>query len=270
MNTPTISPISLGRIRSITRAELLLLSRNRAALVNAMLPPLAVVGLISSTHSGGGGTTGGLSSNAFVTTALLGFVMLSTVYYNLVTTYVARREGLVLKRLRVGEITDVEILTGAASASIVLAVAQILLFGIASAVALGLPVPVNLPVFAVGMLGGVALFALLAAASATFTRTVEMAQITTLPVLFACVLGSGTMFPLDSLPRPLADVLQYLPLTPPVELLRLGWLGTTGKALPVDFAGAFGAAAEPTAILAAWTVVGVLVVRRWFRWEPRR
>ena len=259
--------LSGRRIGSIARAELLLLMRNRTALMNAVLPPVLIVGMVASAHVNAGS---GLSGNAFLTTSLLGFVLLSTVYYTLVGTYVARRETLVLKRLRVGEVTDAEILMGAAGPAIVLALAQIVLFSVAASGFLGLPVPANAIVLLIGILGGVGMFALLAAASAIITRSVELAQITTLPLIGACLLGSGTTIPLGMEPGPVADVLRFLPLTPPLELMRLGWLGTTGVGPTTGFAGAFGAAVVPVAILAAWVILGAVAVRRWFLWEPRR
>jgi ABC-2 type transport system permease protein len=55
-----------------------------------------------------------------------------------------------------------------------------------------------------------------------------------------------------------------------IELIRLGWVGTTGTAAPVDFAGTFRAAAAPVGLLVAWLALGGAAVKRWFRWEPRR
>jgi ABC-2 type transport system permease protein len=268
-----VSPVSRARaagaarrVRAIGRAELLLLWRNRMALFNALVPPVAIIALVAGANA----DSGGLSTNAFLVTTLLGFVLLSVVYNMLVGTYVARREELMLKRLRVGEATDAEILAGTAGAAIVLALAQIVLFVVAGAVFLRLPVPVNAPVLAFGVLAGVGVFVLLAAASATFTRTVELAQVTTVPIVLACLAGSGVIVPLSVLPGPVAAALRFMPLTPVVELLRLGWLGTTGDGPPRTFVGVLGAAALPAGVLAAWTVLGAVVVRRWFRWEPRR
>jgi ABC-2 type transport system permease protein len=113
-------------------------------------------------------------------------------------------------------------------------------------------------------------FVLLAAASAAFTRTTELAQVTTLPVLMACMVGSGLVVPLDELPARVADILRALPLTPVVDLLRLGWAGTTGEAAPTGFAGSLELAARPLFLLIGWLVLGTVAVRRWFRWEPRR
>lgn len=254
------------KVRALGQAELVLFWRNRTALFNALALPVGVLLVLTNLPIEGDA----LSRNAFVITSLLAFVMLAPVYYNLVSTFVARREDLVLKRLRVGELTDTSILVGTASPAIVIALTQIVLFGGVGAVLMDLPMPVNLPVLLLGVLGGVGLFTLLAAVSAAYTRTVEMAQITSLPVLMACVLGSGLMVPLTAFPDTVARALRLLPLTPALELMRLGWLGSTGADAPVDFTGVLKASLGPLATLAVWTVLGAYVVHRWFRWEPRR
>ncbi len=249
------------RLGAIGRAELVLLVRNRMALFNAVLLPLLVSGMIAL-----GGDTGDPDASARLVTGLLGFVLLGVLYYTLVSTYVARREDLVLKRLRVGTLTDAEILTGTAGPATAVAFGQMVLFVVAGAAFAGLPVPVNAPVLLVGVLGGAAVFVLLAAASAAFTRTVELAQITTLPVLLVSFVGAEFAIPADALPPAVAQTLRLLPLGPTLELVRLGWLGVPGQGV----LGVLGEAAAPAGLLAAWTVLGWLAVRRWFRWEPRR
>ena len=89
-----------------------------------------------------------------------------------------------------------------------------------------------------------------------FTRTVEMAQVTSLPVLVACMLGSGVMFPLSVMPDGVATALRLLPLTPVLDLMRAGW--------------ADGPVLRPLIVLAVWIAFGTYAVRRWFRWDPRR
>lgn len=265
--TATRARASLRRLGRLGRSEMLLFRRNGTALFNALLLPVALVGFLAGVNADEGG---GLPANAFVTTSLLGFLLLGVVYYNLVTTYVARREELVLKRLRTGELTDVEILAGVAVPMGAVAVVQSVLAVATGALLLGLPAPVNAPVLVAGLLGGVVVFVALAALSSTVTRTVEMAQITTLPVLAVCLFGAGLAVPVELLPGPVAGVGRFLPLTPAMELMRLGWLGTTGDGLARDFAGVLGAAARPAGVLAVWAVLAVVGVRRWFRWEPRR
>jgi ABC-2 type transport system permease protein len=82
----------------------------------------------------------------------------------------------------------------------------------------------------------------LAAASTAFTRTVESAQITALPLLVVSTGLCGLFFPLSDL---LATVARFLPLAPVVELGQLGLVGLTADGAVVDLAGAWRAAAHP-------------------------
>ena len=85
------------------------------------------------------------------------------------------------------------------------------------------------------------------------------------------LLAAAGLFPLAMLPEPLRWVAEALPLTPVVELMRLGLTGTTaGGGHHLGLAASFGAAAAPVLVLAAWTIAGAWAARRWFRWEPRR
>ncbi|SDJ24714.1 ABC-2 type transport system permease protein [Lentzea albidocapillata subsp. violacea] len=234
------------RAVAVGQAELKLFWRNRTALFNSLLLPLLLAPVLYSVDADG----------VPLVVGLIGFALLMAVYYNLVTTFVARREELVLKRLRVGELTDPEILAGAALPSVVVALGQMVLYTVVVGVITGVALPARPWFLLLGVLGGVAVFVLLAAASSAFTRTVEMAQVTSLPVLMACMLGSGLIFPLSVLPGGIASVLKYLPLTPVLELLRAGW--------------ADGPVLQPLIVLAVWIVLGTYAVQRWFRWDPRR
>jgi ABC-2 type transport system permease protein len=110
---------------------------------------------------------------------------------------------------------------------------------------------------------------LLAAATTKITRNAEMAQMSTLPVFVVCLVFSGMLVPVDAFHDRIAAVAQFLPLTPVVDLTRLGLLGTTGDAPAVGLVETFGDAVSPAAILVAWIMVGIYLTRRWFHWEPR-
>jgi ABC-2 type transport system permease protein len=111
---------------------------------------------------------------------------------------------------------------------------------------------------------------LLAAVSTSFTRTVEAAQFTTLPLVMATTMLSGLLIPLSGFPEQLAQAARFLPLTPVVELTRLGLLGKTWDGQVVDTTGAWAASPLALAVLAAWLVAGVPLARAVFRWAPRR
>ena len=163
---------------------------------------------------------------AMLVTWLTAFALLAAVYYNLVTAMVARREELVLKRLRSGEITDAEILAGTAAPAVAVAWVQVAVAAVAAVAAFGMDLQANALLVLAALLLGTTVFVLLAAVTAAVTRTVEMAQVTTPPVLMLSFVFSGLLFPLATLPEPLRSVGQALPLTRVVELMRLGLTGT--------------------------------------------
>jgi ABC-2 type transport system permease protein len=242
---------AVRRIRSLAGAEALLLRRNPMALLTGVLTPVGLTLAVRAAPPAGQTVVIGTS----LATGLAGFAMLALVYYNLVTILVARREELMLKRLRTGECTDAEILAGAAVPSALLAWGQI-------ALAIGvfaLRWPANIVVLLLGLVLGTLVFGLLAALSTTVTRTVEMAQVTTLPVL---AVSSIFAVPgaIGGLPPVLTDVGQWLPMSRVVELVHQGLTG----------AGSLSDVLAPVLVLCAWVAVAGWATRRWFRWEPRR
>ncbi|MDT0345036.1 ABC transporter permease [Streptomyces litchfieldiae] len=247
------------RMRALGRAEMTLLLRNRTALFVALLMPVGMVGMSwsSSRELDLAGT--GLSRGEAVLTGGVGLVLVMVVYLGLVPTYVARREERVLKRLRTGELTDAEIMAGTALPAAALAVAQCVVLVASGSVVLDVAAPRQVPLLIVGLVMGVVLLTACAAATASFTRTVESAQITGLPLLMVSVVGSGLYVPLEVLPDRVADVCRLLPLTAVVELIKGGWLGG------LDGTGLLRA----LGLAVAWTALAVFAVRRWFRWEPR-
>jgi ABC-2 type transport system permease protein len=260
---------SAHRIAALARAEGVLLRRNRLALLTALALPAAMVYTLKAAPSvADAGRSRGVG--AVPLTGLMAFALLFAVYYNLVAALVARREQLVLKRLRAGESTDAEILAGTAAPAIAIAWAQIALAAVAAVAVLGMAPPANAVLVLVALVCGTAVFVLLAAVSTAVTRTVEMAQVTTLPVLVISFASSGLLFPLAMLREPLRSAAQALPLTPVVDLMRLGLTGTAAGGHHLGLGATISAASVPVLVLAAWIAAGGWAARRWFRWEPRR
>jgi len=256
---------SARRIGALSRAEALLLRRNPIALLNALGTPLVGVVLLNASAQNGSLPMPGAS----VVVALTAFALLFAVYYNLVTSLVARREELVLKRLRSGEAGDVEILIGAATPAMAIAWGQTIVGVGAAVVVFGMGTPANPILVVAAVLLGTAVFVLLAAASTAMTRSVEMAQLSTLPVV-AVSMAFGGLVPADAQPGPLLWVAQALPLTRVVDLMWLGLTGTTRDGSSVGDGASVGGIAAALLVLAAWVVAGVLAWRRFMRWEPRR
>jgi ABC-2 type transport system permease protein len=102
------------------------------------------------------------------------------------------------------------------------------------------------------------------------TSSVEMAQLTATPLLILSLTFSGAMIPLETLPEPLSGLARGVPLTPVVDLVRLGLTGTTPAGDVVGLGGSFTAAVGPIVILGVWLTVAGWLVRGRFLWEPRR
>ncbi|MFD7260712.1 ABC transporter permease [Streptomyces sp. NPDC059874] len=245
------------RLLALGRSELTLLVRNRATLTMALLMPLVMVFILRSSLTG---IDGAAALGEATLTGGIGLVLALVVYMSLVSAYVARREELVLKRLRTGEANDLEILAGTALPAAVLALCQVVVLAVAGAIALDVRMPRNPLLLVAAVLGGIVILAAMAALTSSFTRTVESAGLTTLPLFLVTALGSGLFVPVDSLPDSVARVCELLPLSGVMELVRAGW---SGGAAGGDLLGS--AVSE-----LAWIMITLFAVQRWFRWEPRR
>ncbi|MFB7459609.1 MULTISPECIES: ABC transporter permease [unclassified Streptomyces] len=258
MSTAVTTPA--GRMAALARAELLLLARNRSVLVAGVLLPLVLPFTVRSATAQMNLEDAGLTVGLVILPAAIGFSLLLAVYSTLVGVFVARREQLVLKRLRTGELRDTEILAGAALPAVATGLVQCLLLTGACTALLHVPAPRSPHLAVVGLLLGLLLGVLLAAVTAGFTRTTESSQVTSLPLLLVSMIGSGLTVPLELLPERLARCCELLPLSPVTTLVRGGW---TGDLSGYDALRAVG-------IALAWIVLAVFAVRRRFRWEPRR
>ena len=189
-----------GRLRALGRAELTLLLRNRTAVFVALLVPVVMVAAMKSSLESVDLAGTGVSVAGAALSGGVGMVLIQVVYMNLVAAYVARREDLVLKRLRTGEVPDREILTGTALPSVALALAQTALMISVGSAAFGLDGPRRPELLAAGLLLGAVMLTALAAATSVMTRTVQTAQLTTLPLFLVSMVGSGLFVPLKVLP----------------------------------------------------------------------
>ncbi|MFD3912452.1 ABC transporter permease [Streptomyces sp. NPDC058603] len=248
------------RLKALGRAEFSLLVRNRTALFTALLVPLGMIVAIKESLGRVDLGDTGISVIEASMTGGIGMVLIMAVYSSLTAAYTARREELVLKRLRTMEASDREILIGTALPSAGLAFAQSAVMIAAAVAFLDVRAPQQPVVLVGGLLLGLVLLSAMAAVTSAFTRTVESAQITSMPLFMISVVGSGLFVPLEALPDRIATICELLPMTGTITLIRAGWLGgAEGNDL-------LGAALSAL----VWTILSVFAVQRWFRWEPRR
>jgi ABC-2 type transport system permease protein len=259
----TDGPGEFRRALALARAEVTLLLRNRTALFTAVAMPVLFVGIFSTLPSG-------VSGPSSVIALVTGSALLFVVYYTLVTSVVARREQHTLKRLYTSPARPATILVGMGLPLLALLVLQVGIALVAVAATTGLGGPPRLLLLVPAVLGGAAVWWVLALVSSVFTRTVESAQLTTLPLILVALLLSGLSLPLGFLPPPLRAVAQLTPMFPVVDLIALAFGPLRVTAESVAGADLVRAVLVDLAVMVAWVVAGLGLLRRRFRWEPRR
>ncbi|WP_299050228.1 ABC transporter permease [uncultured Nocardioides sp.] len=250
------TPSATTRVLGLARANLTLLMRNKLTAGYALVLPLLPLALLLGDRGNEALVSTGLSS------ALL-MAFLFPVFYNLLSATVTRRDELVLKRMRTGEVSDLELLAslalpGAGIAAVMMTIA------VPVALALGAPMPANVVVYAVLVLLGIVMFSAFGFWTAAWTRNAEAAQMTSFPVIFLAILGSIA----PVLPDRAARVVEFTPGAAMESLVGIGWLGVDGDQA-LSFGETWAASAEPTLVMVAWAVLALVLAQRSMRWEPR-
>ncbi|MEV6795384.1 ABC transporter permease [Streptomyces sp. NPDC051320] len=246
-------------LAGLGRAELTLFLRSKANLVSALLVPLMLVFTMKVILDQFDLSGAGLTMGPVMISSAAGIILLMGLYAPLTSIYVMRREQLILKRLRSGEVGDLTILLGAAVPVVAAVPVQFLIISAGITVVAGTGAPAAPLLAVIGIVLGTALITALAALTTVLARTAETAQIAVLPGMFLLPLTSGTYVPLEILPHGVQEVLRFFPLTPVTDLVRSGWTGSLSVA----------DAAVRTATLLVWIALTAWAVRRSFRWEPR-
>jgi len=231
----------------IALAELRMLVRNRLVLFCAVLIPLAFGAflILNDTGTGGAGA---------IATLQITIMIAMGVYVSGTTTLAARRQTLMLKRMRSGAISDGAILTGLVVPLVVVSVIQIAL--VLSILSFTAGAPANAVLLIIAVLLTEVMFVGFALATAGVTNSPEHAQVTTLPLFFATiaiafwVMTTGT--------AELTWVKRLLPGGGIAELIGAAWNG--------------GASVDLLALLlpsVVWVIAAMYFARTMFKWEPR-
>ncbi|MFI6295616.1 ABC transporter permease [Nonomuraea sp. NPDC050790] len=180
-------------------------------------------------------------------------VLSITAFMNIAVALSMRRDQLVLKRLRSTMLTDARILAGEIASTVTQTVAIVVGCLLVVRFVADVPFPENPVVFFAAALGGAVCAAVLGAAYTAAIPRAELAAAMTVPVFLVCGVGAGAMGPLlDLLPSWVRAAFDLLPTSAAVHAMRTG-----------EFA-------APALNLALWTLAGLVAIRLWFRWEPRR
>lgn len=261
----------LSRYLSLARAEMTILLRNKVATFYAVaMAPLLVVlfaglpqvELIAAAMGG--------SLTVFLTVGIVIFGLAVAVYYNLTTAVVARREKLVLKRLVSGESTRGQVLAALATPNVAIMLVQVVLVVLVGSLAFGAPDFTNPLLVVLALVLGVPFVVMVSFVTGAHTRTVESAQLTTMPFMMAGMLLSGAILPVAVLPDTLVTVLEFTPIYPVTELVTLGLAGSDALGATLGLADTMRAALRPVLVMLAWNGILWWALRATMRWEPRR
>ncbi len=255
-------------LRALAKAEYLQFRRNRTLVfMGTVFPigmPLAMF-FLARAEDGAASAWTVVTLEMFAVVALL-FVQ----YYSVLSMVTTRRGEGVLKRLRTGEAADWQIMAAPAVPGALLTVvgAAVITAVVYTA---GAPAPVNVGLMLLSLVGGLVVFTALALLTAAYTKDAEAAQVTSLPVIAVAVMGMASMR--EMLPERYAAIADYSPFAAVSDLLSLGAVGRLGSdpatTTALDFAGTVEQMVSPLAILVAWTVLALALVRRKFRWDDR-
>ncbi|MEQ4716524.1 ABC transporter permease [Nonomuraea sp. B19D2] len=193
----------------------------------------------------------GAPAAASIFQSTISILLAITAFMNIAVALATRRDQLVLKRLRSGRLTDGQILLGQIASTATQTMAMIVLCTVAVWLVADVPLPGDPLAFAAITVAGSAVLSLLGAAYTAAIPRAELAAAFTTPVFLLAGVSAGAMGPIP-LPSWLRPVLDLLPTTAVVNAVKTG------------------EPAVPALVLAAWTVVGLVAIRLWFRWEPRR
>jgi ABC-2 type transport system permease protein len=189
---------------------------------------------------------------------ILAFAVVVIAYGNLAATLALQRADGVLKRLRATPL-DPSVYLGGQLVSTIATTLLISLVTIAlGGVAFGaLPRAAALPQLVVVLVLGIACFAALGIAISGAIRTADAAGAITNGTYLPLAMVSGMFSASLHLPRTVDAVISAFPLKALADGLRAAY-DPAAHGLPVHDA----------MVLGAWTVAGVVLARRFFRWDP--
>ena len=236
--------------------EQLIFWRSREAAFFIFGFPILLFVLLGSVYTG---KIDGSPSSSVLLVGMLGYGAANTAFAGTAVLLVYRREYGILKRIRstplpaglyLGCVVLSLLLVFVLDAAVLMAVGRIFF---------GAHVPSHIGSLLLAILIGTTVFSSIGLAAAAIIRSAEGSSAVVNFVLLPMAFLSGSFGPTRHYPRVLRAIGDVLPLKYFIEVVKAIYLG--GHEIWAK-PGALG-------VLAAWTVLGVLVAARRFGWEPR-
>ncbi len=188
-----------------------------------------------------------------VTPGILALAVMSTAFTSLAISVGFDRRSGALRLLATTPLTRRDLLLARTLSVIAIETMQLVLIALV-AFGLGWSPLGSLPVAVLLLLLGTAAFAACGVALAGVLRA-EATLAVANGIYLLLLIGGGTVVPLDKLPAPLATVASLLPS------------GALGEGLRSILTDGVAVGLQPVAVLVCWTVAGMLVTVRTFRWH---
>jgi ABC-2 type transport system permease protein len=234
-------------IASQVRVEQRIFWRNRSGMFFTFVFPLLVLGFMAM-----------FSDRARLVPGVAALAIVSTSFQALAISLTMHREQGVLKRLMATPLTPQSLVAAKIVSASIVALLEVGVIVAVGAAVFGIGAPHDWPVLVATVVAGVAACSALAFAVAAIIPTGEAAPAVTNAIYLPMMFISGVFYPLSRMPQVLVWAAQALPLWHLVAPLRAAW---TGSVRP-------GEVALHVGVLAAWTLLGVVVAARRFVFTP--
>ncbi|GAA3119254.1 ABC transporter permease [Streptosporangium carneum] len=196
---------------------------------------------------------------------VLTMVLVLATFGQITITLTARRDQLLLKRMRATGLADRDILGGEVANLVVQGTGLAAVVSVALYALTSLPVPRDPLLYLLAVVAGAAVLCLLGTAFTAAVPRAELAAVMSMPVFLLSGFGAGGFGPLLQMaPEWVRAVFELLPSSAVAEVARVAY------AADGSLVGDLQAAAVPALKLAVWAAVGLAATARWFRWEIRR
>ncbi len=269
--TARTAPGQLGRTLRLARTEFTLFVRYKTALMYLVLPLVLFLPLMSMPDAT---VFGDYTSRDLTFAAALTGIGLMLGIGHASNVFAARRESLVLKRLRVSGVPQTAIF-GGMTLVVVLFTLGLVTLVVGAIAALSGTLPTDPVLLLVAVLLSAVAMTLMGLLITPLVRNAESAQMFSVVPMMALLFTGGVFFPLDLMPEPFGTVARFLPVAPATEMAQAAYTGHD------VFGGFEGAEALGTValwthalpsigVMLAWIVVLSLLVRRYFKWDPRQ
>lgn len=267
---PRVSP--LKQTLRLTRTEITLFARYKTAWMYLALPLFFA---FLSMQFPSDPVVAGLGVGELMMLSMTGVISLIIGLGHASNVFTARRESLVLKRLRVSGVPGVALFGGVIG---VVFAFSLLLAAVVIGLVMAMPeggFPRDPVMLVTAILLGSIVFSLMGVAVTPLVRNAEMAQMAAMVPMMVLLFASGGILPLEFLPETARTIVGLLPALPAGELVQAAYsgydvFGGPEGATEQSVLGLWGAALPSLAVLVGWIAVLSLVVARFFRWDPRQ